>query len=109
MSSLTEVVQWADANEKRWVFTSSNAGSYYFNDYNSLENIDMIKWDAVKAKYWSECREEKQAEFLIEDQFPWGLVENIGVIAADYSTKVETILRGVGHRPDVVVKPEWYY
>ncbi len=109
VSDLSKVVHWAGSNGKRWVFTDSNAGSRYFNDYNSLENIDIISWDAVGAHYWSECREEKQAEFLVEDQFPWELVERIGVISEDYSAKVEAVLRGVGHRPDVVVRPDWYY
>jgi hypothetical protein len=109
VSDLSKTVQWADAKAKRWVFTTSNAGSRYFNDYNSLENIDRINWDAVRAHYWSDCREEKQAEFLIEDQFPWELVERIGVYSEEYSTKVKNVLDGVAHHPVIEVKPDWYY
>ena len=109
VSDLSKTVQWADANAKRWVFTTSNAGSRYFNDYNSLENIDRINWDAVRAHYWSDCREEKQAEFLIEDQFPWELIERIGVYSEEYSTKVKNVLDGVAHHPVIEVKPDWYY
>ncbi|MFW0884363.1 DUF4433 domain-containing protein [Candidatus Acidulodesulfobacterium sp. H_13] len=37
--SLDDVVKWADANNFRWVFTSSNAGSRYFEDSNDLNNL----------------------------------------------------------------------
>lgn len=37
-----DVVHWADAARVRWVMTDSNAGSYYFNDTNDIENIHNI-------------------------------------------------------------------
>ncbi len=69
----------------------------------------MINWDAVRATSWRECSEDKQAEFLIEDQFPWELFERIGVFSEEYSTKVKNVLDGVAHCPVIEIKPGWYY
>jgi hypothetical protein len=37
------------------------------------------------------------------------LVETIGVIENKIAQRVETILNGVNHKPEVVVAPNWYY
>lgn len=109
VADLTATVQWAEKNFKRWVFTDSNAGSFYFNDYNDLKQLSNIDWEAVVAKYWIECRDRKQAEFLIEEQFPWDLVENIGVYSTAQQHQVNQYLRSSAHRPPVQVMPGWYY
>jgi len=70
VADLANTIAWANQNNKKWAFTSSNAGSFYFEDFCNLSQLNEINWDAVNAKYWSSCREEKQAEFLIEDYFP---------------------------------------
>lgn len=84
VADLVNTIAWANQQNKKWAFTSSNAGSFYFEDFCNLSQLNEINWDAVQANYWSSCREEKQAEFLIEDFFPWNLVEQIGVISTKY-------------------------
>ena len=59
-------------NNRRWAFTSSNAGSNYFEDYAALARLDKIDWDAVQAMDWAQRKDGKQAEFLLESSFPWG-------------------------------------
>ncbi len=59
VADLQKVVLWALHNNMRWVFTDSNAGSYYFNDYNDLDQLNMIDWEAVMAIDWKGCREKK--------------------------------------------------
>ena len=78
-ADIHDVINWAERNNKRWVFTDSNAGSFYFDDFNDLSQLSEVNWSAVQATNWKDCREDKQAEFLLEDQFPWPLVEAIGV------------------------------
>lgn len=95
--------------DRRWAFTDSNAGSYHFNDYADLSQLDRIDWNAVQADYWQDCREQKQAEFLIENSFPWELVDQIGVHSDKIYRQVVKFLEGKGHRPQVEIKPEWYY
>lgn len=109
IADLKQTVNWANNTGKRWVFSTSNAGSYYFEDYCDLKDLNKINWNAVNEKQWAACKEEKQAEFLIEDQFPWELVEQIGVISPQYIKIVNPILAQAKHQPPVNVRPDWYY
>jgi hypothetical protein len=112
---LHDAVAWANRNNKRWAFTLSNAGSYYFEDRADLDRLSDINWDAVQANKWSGTgvsglvKEGKQAEFLIEDFFPWSLVTRIGVLSLQINNQVADILQPSAHKPAVQVRPEWYY
>lgn len=109
MADFHQVVQWAQQHSRRWVFTDSNAGSAYFNDYASQKDLQQIDWNAVRANNWIQCRDKKQAEFLQEQQFPWSLVEGIGVYSDIYRQQVEQMLMQASHSPTVKVKRSWYY
>ena len=65
-ADLRRTVAWADANRRRWAFTTSSAASYHFEDYSDLAHLDKVDWNAVEARYWRDRRDEKQAEFLME-------------------------------------------
>jgi hypothetical protein len=108
-ADLLATVQWANAQARRWAFTLSNAGSYYFEDRADLARLHEINWDAVAARSWSSCKEPKQAEFLLEQSFPWHLIERIGVQSRQIFTQVANALPAQGHRPTVEIRPEWYY
>ncbi len=108
-SDLYETVAWANANNRRWAFTLSNAGSYYFEDRADLANLHEIDWDAVQARIWNQCKEAKQSEFLFEESFPWGLVRRIGVSNNIVYGQVLNTLQQQEHKPTVEVKTDWYY
>lgn len=108
-ADLYATISWATSNGKRWAFTSSNAGSYYFEDYCTTANLNAIDWDAVRARDWRNCKEAKQAEFLLEGFFPWSLVERIGVMNQDVSQSVIYAIAPAKHKPPVSVILDWYY
>lgn len=108
-ADLHGVVAWADANSKRWAFTLSNAGAYYFEDRADLTHLDDIDWEAVHATGWAHRKEAKQAEFLIEERLPWELIDRIGVHSVPFQNRVLRILTESGNRLPVQVIPEWYY
>ena len=108
-ADLRKIVAHANDNDQRWVFTSSNAGSGYFEDYSDLSQLKMLNWDAVRAKYWQECQDEKQAEFLVEGSFPWELISRIGVRSRRIGDSVLSTIRTHSHRPSVEIKRGWYY
>ena len=104
-----QTVEWADTNERRWAFTASNAGAYYFKDFSDLSQLNQLDWQAIRARDWRECREDKQAEFLIERSFPWRLITGIGVESRNIGNRVLRMIQASKHRPPVQIKPGWYY
>ena len=108
-ADLHTVVDWAEQNNLRWAFTDSNAGSDYFGDFNQLDDLKQLNWQAINAHYWNDCKDGKQAEFLIEKHFPWHLVEYIGVISSDMCMQVNQMIATATHKPQVVRRSDWYY
>ena len=108
-ADLRKTVAWAEAQGQRWAFTLSNAGAYYFEDRCDLAHLGEIDWDAVQAEDWRQCKEDKQAEFLIERQFPWELVSRIGVRSQQIYSQVTAVLQAATHKPRIGIKPDWYY
>ena len=108
-ADLHETVAWADRNGRKWAFSLSNAGSSYFRDRCDLAQLDEIDWGAVQARVWRDCKEGKQAEFLVEHSFPWGLVQRVGVHSQDIHGQAREAVRTADHRPRVEIVPDWYY
>ena len=104
-----QVVDWAKNDERRWAFTASNAGAYTFEDYADIADLEKVNWHAVQARDWEDCRDDKQAEFLIERSFPWELVSRMGVRSQQVCEQVIALMQKSSHRPSVEVKPDWYY
>ena len=108
-ADLHRVMAWAEAKQQRWAITFSCAGSAYFEDSNIKEAIGKLDWDAIAARQWTNCKEGKQAEFLLEERFPFHLIERIGVFGSPTYRLAVNSLQGVSDKPLVEVRPEWYY
>jgi ssDNA thymidine ADP-ribosyltransferase, DarT len=114
-TDLHATVTWAQANHKRWAFTLSNAGARYFEDRCNLGQLNELNWDAVEARQWSgtgvssTVKEGKQAEFLIEECFPWSLIERVGVHSQTVGQRTMQMMQALAHKPRVEIRPEWYY
>lgn len=110
-ADLNEAVAWAEANARRWAFSLSNAGAYYTEFRSQLAQLDEVDWAAVAATDFrsAQVKEGKQAEFLVQDFFPWQLVRRIGVIDVRVYGEVSRALEGAEHRPEVEVRREWYF
>jgi hypothetical protein len=108
-------IRWAEERKRKWAFTLSNAGSNYFDDRASIDRLGEVNWEAVWANRWSgngvdpSIKEGKQAEFLMEESFPWSLVERIGVSSRSVYSQVAQQLRGRAHHPRLEILREWYY
>jgi len=110
-ADLKRSVAWADENRRHWAFSDRNAGTYYASFYDDLADLDEINWDAVAATDWRDpmIKEGKQAEFLMQDSFPWELVDTVGVIAEQTLAEVNRILQRAERKPLVSVQKDWYY
>jgi len=111
VSDLYKTIEWANKNQLRWAFTDSNAGSRYFEDYSNLQDLGKIDWQAVQATTWSEphIKEKKQAEFLIERNFSWELVEEIGVYSILQQEEIQTAIKDTHTSPQIKIQKKWYY
>ena len=108
-ADLHQTVAWAGERRLRWAFTLSNAGATYFEDRCDLAKLDEINWDAVQSRHWRQCKEGKQAEFLIEKQFPWELISRIGVCTQKVRNQTLAALEAAVHKPSVEIRRNWYY
>jgi hypothetical protein len=110
-SDLNEVVAWADSHNVRWAFSLSNAGAVYAQFRASIDDLPDLNWSAISSRDFrsAEVKEGKQAEFLVHNFFPWGLVHKIGVRSISIRSIAKTALNAVRHHPDLEIRPEWYY
>lgn len=111
MADLNATVAWAESRQRRWAFSSGNAGAYYTTFFANLQDLGRVNWSAVKASDFRspEIKEGKQAEFLLHESFPWELVEKIGVVNETVAARVESVLRGSAHQPGVQIERTWYF
>lgn len=108
---LRAVVTWADANQRRWSFTLSNAGAAYAEFRSRLDQLGDLNWTAIRSTDFSSptVKEGKQAEFLVTDFVPWELVVRIGVHSSEIAGRVAAAISAAQHQPRVEVLPGWYY
>lgn len=110
-ADLNRVVQWAEANNRKWAFSKSNAGAYYTKFFNQPDHFGEIDWEAVTALDFRDpmIKEGKQAEFLLLNDFPWHLIERIGVMDQQMAEQVALLERQAAYQPTVSVQRGWYY
>jgi hypothetical protein len=110
-ADLEAVIQWAESHSIRWAFSKTNAGASYTRFYKKREELVKIDWPSVNATDFRDrsVQENKQAEFLVYESFPWYLVEKIGVIDETRAEKVGRIIGNSPYQPLVSVEGAWYY
>jgi hypothetical protein len=110
-ADLTRVLAYTAEAGVRWAFSLSNAGATYASFRADPVALGEVNWPAVANRDFraSEVKEAKQAEFLVHGQFPWSLVDRIGVFWSITQVEVAKRLQGAAHRPPVQVRSEWYY
>ena len=108
-SDLGATIAWAGQKGRRWLFTDANAAMDDATEFNDLSHLDRIRWDIVRATSWPGQDDAKMAEFLVEQSFPWQLVQRIGVIDRLRKAEVEQLLSGAVRPPPVANIRGWYY
>lgn len=109
VTTVHDVVGWAEELGKRWLFTGSNASASDFEEYTSLGCLGRLDWEAIRARYWADMVGPKQAEFLVESFVSWEVFGHIGVKSDAILHRVLEELSEALHQPQVVVRPNWYY
>jgi hypothetical protein len=106
---LYKSIQWAQQVQSHWAFTNINAGSYSFEDFNDVCDLQQLNWDVISAEQWNGHESEKQAEFLVERFFPLYLVGRIGVFDEQRAEQVRKALTGNAASERIQVRRDWYY
>ena len=117
-ADLAAVVAWANQQQRCWAFSLSNAGAGYAQFRNSLNDLHHVDWDAVASNNFSagsytpsgnQVKEGKQAEFLLHNDFPWSLVQRIGVASQAIANQARVAIANAAHQPQISVQPSWYF
>ncbi|MEL4248437.1 type II toxin-antitoxin system toxin DNA ADP-ribosyl transferase DarT [Shewanella xiamenensis] len=91
-------------------FTDIHADLDYaeqIDDFTRINELDLER--IINERYWSDFKEEKQAEFLAFESVAWHTIRQIGVKAQAVAEEVSVLLQAVQHKPEVIVRPQWYY
>jgi len=95
---------------RQWAISDANAGTSYPDFYTDVAALDSaLDWNAINAKYWSQCASQKAAEFLVADEFPWTAIQMIGCHTQAVAVRVNAALDYARHKPIVQVMSDWYY
>lgn len=107
---LDAVLKWAENSGVRWIFTDRNASDHLAQQFNSLEQLDCLNWEVIRANFWEGNSDLKAAEFLVEHKVP---VREclLGVAARVPETKlqVEQLFKIYNIDKPVKLHPEWYF
>ena len=97
---------------RSWAFTDRHAELGHAVYYDDQQKLVEVPWSVMPLQYWAgdpDTKEQRQAEFLVHDHFPWTAVEQIGVRDAAMEARVRAILASGTHQPAVAIRPAWYY
>ena len=98
-----------------WMFTDGHAVIDLSEYYDNISDLGNVDWAIMTARYWHDTLEDgdrlrrRQAEFLVHQFFPWELISEVAVIDTKVESRVNQMLRGAAHVPNVVVRRDWYY
>lgn len=116
---LVSTAQEVDDSGAGFVFSDGHGIAAYTEWFDDLAKLEAVDWSMVYQRYWADNikvnemdrQRKKQAEFLVHQECPWSLIQEIVVLNAKMKTRVEQIMSRFGpslHRP-VHVRPDWYY
>lgn len=117
-ADLAAAVVWANQQPRRWAFSLSNAGAGYAQFKSSMNDLHHIDWDAVDSNNFSagsytpsgnQVKEGKQAEFLLHNDFPWSLVQRVGVASQAIAIQAHAAIANAAHKPQISVQTSWYF
>ena len=63
----------------------------------------------MTARYWSDKKEQRQAEFLVHHHVLWTEIEHLGVMRESTLLAVRQAMSKSDHVPSVTIQPDWYY
>jgi hypothetical protein len=106
---LVSTVNRAVGLGRDWAFTDRHAELAHALHFDDLALLTEVPWEVMPLSYWVEVKEERQAEFLVRDFFPWSAVMEVAAMTPAVAQRVRDALDKAAHRPLLTTKPAWYY
>lgn len=97
---------------KSWAFTDRHAELSHAEHFDDLRDLSSVWWEVMHELYWQDCKEERQAEFLVRDFFEWPAIEGITACTEQTAQRAGELLLAAqpcASVPPVDIRPEWYY
>jgi len=92
-----------------WAISDGNAGAAYPSFFADIKALNGLDWAAIRATDWLGKTNQKMAEFLVADFFPWTGFHAVGCHDSGIAKEVQNMLNHQSHRPAVTIEPGWYY
>jgi hypothetical protein len=98
-----------------WAFSDGHPTVFNSKLFDLVGAFCYVDWPLMKEQWWNNTDEDgdrtrrRQAEFLINDFAPWGLVTAIATMNEDVATNVREIVNDLPHAPRVKVVRKWYF
>ncbi len=112
---LVSNAQAVEAAGLHFAFTDGHATMAFSEFFFDLAQLDRVDWEVIRSKWWNDTPEypdrkrRRQAEFLVYQQFPVSLINEIVVFDAGVEANVLEILRDSGLEVPVQTRRDWYY
>ena len=103
------------AADLSFVFSEGHAEMAISDFFTDLDDLGRVDWQVMRVKYWNDTAEDgdrkrrRQAEFLVHGSIPWDRIAAIGVMNRATADLANGALRGAAHKPEILLRPGWYY
>jgi hypothetical protein len=94
---------------REWAISDGNAGAGHAEFECELSALDALNWPVIRATSWARQTHEKMAEFLVADFYEWSTFREIACHNNQTRAKAAALLASADHKPNLTVKPAWYY
>lgn len=101
------------------VLTDRNAALRYttYRDFDPSDRMGdgFVDWDLMRERYWYNTpedptrKERRMAETLVHERVQWGAVIKLGAKSPAVANELVEFVGISQHRPEILVKPEWYF
>jgi len=112
---LVSSVQTVQAAGLKFVFTDGHGIVAFTGFYDDPSQLDKVDWPLMNSIYWFDTdndldrKRRRQAEFLVHQRFPVGLIQWVGVINQQKKTETKALLAEFDLGISVAAEPGWYY
>jgi hypothetical protein len=106
---LVSSVRLAVGLGRPWAFTDRHADLSHAMHFDDLQPMAAVPWHVMGLRYWLEVKEERQAEFLVHQFFPWTAVRGVALMTRAIAAQVQQVIEKAAHRPPVTIEPGWCY